>query len=317
MQIDDHRTVIPLRTLAPWVGGKRQLGRMLARRIEAVPHDTYVDVFAGMGGVFFRRASAPRTEIVNDLNRDVANLFRILQNHYQAFMDMLRWQLTSRVEFERLNGMDADRLTDLQRAARFLYLQRTAFGGKVAHRSFGVSGGGARFDITKLGELLAATHERLAGVVIECLPWQTLIDRWDRPGTLFFLDPPYWGTEHYYGRGMFERGEYEALAARLKTIRGRFIMTLNDVPAVRETFAGFALEPVELSYTVGGNQAAKAVRELVITRRGQCAFDSRSGKPESPDCAVKNPKMRGALHTCLPMQRRVGVQGIDGSGGGI
>jgi len=92
-------------------------------------------------------------------------------------------------------------------------------------------------------------------------------------------------------------------------------MTLNDVPAVRETFAGFALEPVELSYTVGGNQAAKAVRELVITRRGQCAFDSRSGKPESPDCAVKNPKMRGALHTCLPMQRRVGVQGIDGSGG--
>ncbi len=82
---------------------------------------------------------------------------------------------------------------------------------------------------------------------------------------LFFLDPPYYSTKHYYGRGMSARSEYEAPAERLKSLRGRFTMILNDAPAVRETFAGLALDPVELSYTVGGNQTAKAMRELIIT----------------------------------------------------
>src|SRR5690606_10553240 len=107
-------------------------------------------------------------------------------------------------------------LTDLERAARFLYLQRLAFGGKVAGRSFGIdTKAPARFDITKLGTLLEAAHERLAGVWIECLPWQEFIRRWDREGTLFFLDPPYWGSEHYYGRELFGRGEFEELATAL------------------------------------------------------------------------------------------------------
>lgn len=109
------------------------------------------------------------------------------------------------------------------------------------------------------------TREGLAGVIVECLPWQALIERWDRPGMLFFLDPPYYSTKHYYGRGMSARSEYEAPAERLKSLRGRFTMILNDAPAVRETFAGLALDPVELSYTVGGNQTAKAMRELIIT----------------------------------------------------
>ncbi len=169
-----------------------------------------------MAGVFFRRASAPKVEVLNDISRDVACLFRILQNHYQAFLDMLRWQLTGREEFARLLGQDPDRLTDLQRAARFLYVQRVGFGGKVAGRSFGVSPTTpARFDVGKLAPILAAAHERLSGVWIEGLPWDDFLDRWDRPGALFYCDPPYWGTEHFYGRGLFPRTEFERLAERL------------------------------------------------------------------------------------------------------
>lgn len=264
----EMRDVIPVKPAAPWVGGKKQLARRLAWMIEAAPHDAYVEVFAGMAGVFLKRRRAPKTEVINDLNRDVANFFRILQNHYEAFMDMLRWQLTSRAEFERLNGMDPERLTDLQRAARFLYLQKTACGGKVAGRSFGVSDNGGRFDVTKLAEILAAVHERLAGVIIECQPWQKLIDRWDRPGTLFYLDPPYYGTEHYYGRGLFERSDFEAIAARLKILRGAFVMTLNDLPEVRAIFDGFSIERVELTYTVAGNDNARRAGEVIITGGG-------------------------------------------------
>lgn len=71
--------------------------------------------------------------------RDVANLFRILNNHYTAFLDMFRYQITGRDEFARLLAQNADSLTDLQRAARFLYIQRTTFGGKAAKQSYGAS----------------------------------------------------------------------------------------------------------------------------------------------------------------------------------
>jgi site-specific DNA-adenine methylase len=90
-----------------------------------------------MGGVFFRRRWAARREAINDVSRDVATLFRILQRHYPQFMETLKFQIASRREFERLVASNPDTLTDLERAGRFLYLQRLAFGGKVAGRNFG------------------------------------------------------------------------------------------------------------------------------------------------------------------------------------
>jgi DNA adenine methylase len=169
------RPVAPVRPAAAYIGGKRRLADELARRIEVVPHATYAEPFVGMGGVFFRRAFAPRSEVVNDISRDVATFFRILQRHYPQFMETLKFQIASRAEFERLAACNVDTLTDLERAARFLYLQRLAFGGKVAGRTFGVSGGASRFDVTRLGPLLEAIHERITGIVIECLPWREFI----------------------------------------------------------------------------------------------------------------------------------------------
>ncbi len=128
----------PVSPAAPYVGGKRILAPEVIKRINAVAHNTYAEPFVGMGGVFFRRTQCPRAEVINDLNGDVANFFRILQRHYVHFMEMLRFQLTSRREFERLIATDPDTLTDLERAARFLYLQKAAFGGKVVGRAFGV-----------------------------------------------------------------------------------------------------------------------------------------------------------------------------------
>lgn len=258
--------VRPIRPIAGYVGGKKQLARPLAERIDAIPHGAYCEPFVGMAGVFLKRDARPKVEAINDASRDVATLFRVLQRHYQAFTDMLKWQLASRAEFERLNAQDPDTLTDLERAARFLYLQRLAFGGKVAGRSFGIdTRGPARFDARKLGPSLEALHERLAGVWIECLPWERFLERWDRPHTLFYLDPPYAGSEHFYDRDLFGPADQARLAEALKHLQGRFILTLNDTPDIRQLYDGWAaIEPVELTYTVvrdGGSVG----RELIIT----------------------------------------------------
>lgn len=134
----NYRPVAPGKGAAPYIGGKRQLSRRIIERIEALPHETYAEGFVGMGGVFFRRRFAPKAEIINDRSRDVATFFRVLQRHHQAFMDEMKWKLGARAEFDRLCTVDPSTLTDLERAARFYYLQRLAFGGKVAGRSFGV-----------------------------------------------------------------------------------------------------------------------------------------------------------------------------------
>lgn len=108
-------------------------------------------------------------------------------------------------------------------------------------------------------------HERLAGVVIERLPWRAFLTRYDRPSTLFYLDPPYYGSEGDYGPGVFARGDFEGLAEALRSLRGSFVMSLNDRPEVRAIFAGFRLEAVETTYTVAAAGARRA-RELIITR---------------------------------------------------
>jgi len=269
MNDSSFRAVTPIRPAAAYIGGKRRLGEQLARRIEAVPHETYAEPFVGMGGVFFRRRWAAKREVVNDVSRDVATLFRILQRHYPQFMETLKFQITSRREFERLAATNADTLTDLERAGRFLYLQRLAFGGKVAGRNFGVdTGGPSRFDVTKLGPLLEELHERLAGVVIECLPWADFIERYDSPTTLFYLDPPYWGSETDYGAGVFMRADFIRLAVRLSAIAGKFILSVNDVPEMRDVFARFAIESVATRYTVAGGKCSD-VSEIIVSGPGR------------------------------------------------
>lgn len=267
-----HRDVAACRPAFPYIGGKRNLALRLVERIQAIPHQTYAEPFVGAGGVFLRRTTAAPAEVINDYSREVATFFRILQRHYVAFMEELKFKLTTRAEFERLVRTDPDTLTDLERAARLLYLQRTVYGGKVAGATFGVSPGrGGGFNITKLATVLEEVHTRLAGVVIECLPYETFIRRYDRPGTLFFLDPPYWGSEGDYGAGLFSRADFERLAELLAGLQGRFLMTINDRKETRQLFKAFKLERVKTSYSIGQAAGADpAARELLVSgpRRG-------------------------------------------------
>lgn len=267
MSLPSTRAVEAIRPPAPYQGGKRRLATRIVGLIEAVPHSIYAEPFVGMGGVFFRRRAAAHCEVINDASRDVATFFRVLQRHYTPFLEMLRFQLSGRAEFERLVSTPPDTLTDLERAARFLYLQRVGWGGKVTGRSFGpVYAGSARFNLLRVAPLLEDVHSRLAGVIIECLPWQRFLRQYDREGTLFYLDPPYWGCEHDYGAG-FDRQDFAALAAALREIRGQFILSINDTPEVREIFAAFDQQPVDVQWTLGGG-AGKRVGELIITGGG-------------------------------------------------
>lgn len=263
--MDAARTSVrPLSPVAPWMGGKRHLAQRIVQKIDLIPHQMYAEAFVGMGGVFLRRASRPRVEVINDLGRDVSNFFRVLQRHHEPLIELLRFQVSARSEFERLAASDPDTMTDLERAARFLFLQRATFGGKVVGRVFGVDANApARFNASEIRVQLEALHARLAGVVIERLDFQAFIERYDRPSSLFYLDPPYWGCERDYGDGLFSRSDFTRLAETLHKAAGTFMLSINDTPDVRAAFEGFIIEPVRTTYSVSG--AAQKVQELIVT----------------------------------------------------
>ena len=260
--------VTPAEPLAPWFGGKRNLAKRIIARIEAIPHRCYAEPFVGMGGVILRRSSRPDNEIVNDINGEIVNLFRIVREHPDELAAQFRWALSSREVFRRLVDVPPDTLTDVQRAARFVYMQRLSFGGKPATEATpGQIGLGplykSRMTPDRIRRAVLAAHRRLERVHIECLDWTAFVRRYDRPFTLFYVDPPYWGHEADYGRGIFGRDDFARMAEILAAIEGRFVLSLNDRPEVREVFGRFDIEAVTTSYTASAKAPRKAAELLI------------------------------------------------------
>ena len=245
--------------IIPWIGGKRRLvGRILPM---LPPHECYVEPFAGGAAIFFLKPPS-KAEVLNDINGEIVNLYRVVKHHLEELYRQFKWTLTSRQNWERLRDTPAETLTDVQRAARFLYLQKLAFGAKVEKPTFGTrTTNRPRFSVFSLEQDLAEAHFRLADATIEHLHWREAVRRYDRPHTLFYCDPPYWQTEGY---GVaFPWGEYEALAEAARNIEGRMVLSINDHPAIRDLFADLPVVEVEHRYTVRGGDKAVRARELI------------------------------------------------------
>jgi len=162
-------------------------------------------------------------------------------------------------------------LTDIQRAVRFFYLQHHAFGGKVQGQTWGTATT-PPINLLRIEENLSAAHLRLSGAYIENMDWHRLMERYDRPHTLFYLDPPYWGTEGY---GVdFRLDEYEKMAALMKRLKGKAIVSLNDHPEIRRVFADFQMDTVPINYTVGGGKGVERAEVIIYSwdRAAEPAF---------------------------------------------
>ena len=255
-------TVIPCRSpLAGWVGGKHKLASSILKKIPA--HTCYVEPFCGAAWVLLKKPES-KVEVLNDINNEIITLFRCIQYHLDEFVRYFRWALVSRDEFERLKAVNADTLTDIQRAARFYYLHQACFGGKIVSPSFGVNvTRSSRLNLLRIEETLSAVHLRLSRVTMECLPYREVITRYDNPKTFFYIDPPYWNCERDYGPGIFAKDDFANLAEQLATIKGNFILSLNDTPDIRRIFSGFGMEPIQTKYTLG-NTNDKTGTELLI-----------------------------------------------------
>jgi DNA adenine methylase len=247
-----------------YVGGKNRIACQIIRRFPK--HTTYVEPFAGGAQVFFHKQPS-KVEVLNDLDGEIFNFFRVCQWHHEELIRHLRYCLVSRRLNELFQAQNPDHLTDVQRAARFLYLQKTAFGGMIVRQNYHYHlVNPPNYNPERLPEVLEQAHRRLLRVQIENLPYEEILKRYDRPATLFYLDPPYWGRKFY--RFNFEEKDFVTLRDRLKSLRGNFVLSINDTPQVRDIFGDFPIRKTTITYTARTNAGQKYVELLITNHAG-------------------------------------------------
>lgn len=261
--------------IIPWMGGKT---RLLKDILPLFPqHQCYVEVFAGGGALFYNKEPS-KVEVLNDINGELVNLYRVVQNHLEEFIRQFKWAITSRQVFEWEKMKNPETLTDIQRAARFYYLQKHSFGAITYKQRFGTATTApAKLNLLRLEEELSEAHLRLDRVTIENLDWTKCVEKYDRPHTLFYLDPPYYGT---YGYGNdFGLEQYEKMAELARTIKGKMIISINDHDVIKKTFKGLNNKRLNINYT-----GEYHVDEGVVTVYGHAGseFTTQGGMEAAP-----------------------------------
>jgi len=243
-----------------YIGGKNRLATKIIKLLPE--HTTYVEPFAGGAQVLFHKQPS-NVEVLNDLDFDIVNFFRVCQWHYEEFVRYLRFCLVSRKLHEMHLATNPETLTDIQRAGRFFYLQKNSFGGLILKQKFhyGVTQP-SNYNPARIPEIIERTHKRLERVQIESLPYEKILEKYDRPTTCFYLDPPYWERVLY--KFNFSESDFRGLEQRLAAIQGKFILSLDDRSEVRELFKKFRFEQVDLAYTAKRNVKGNRTKELLI-----------------------------------------------------
>ena len=248
-----------MNSFIPWIGGKRLLRKKI---IDMFPEefDRYIEVFGGAGWVLFAKDKHAELEVYNDVNSQLVNLFRCVKYHAEELQKELDYLLSSREMFQDFKEqIDTRGMTDIQRAARYFMLIKTSYG--ADRRTFGC----IKKNINNSIQYLKDIKTRLNTVVIENRDFGNLIKTYDREKALFYLDPPYHGTEKYYNTG-FNDEDHVRLKERLEDIKGKFILSYNDDEYIRSLYRDFNIYEIERNNSLAQRYEINNIyKELIIT----------------------------------------------------
>lgn len=229
--------------------------------IQLIPeHKLYVEPFCGAAWVYFGKPPS-KQEVLNDIDSEIVNLFRVAKHHGPEFVRLVNLSPYARDEFKHNVKQQPEGLTEIQRAVRMYYLIKASFASKCT--TFGVSLGRNKINMLTLPAIIDEVRDRLNNTIVENLNYADCIKRYDRPDTFFYIDPPYWDCENYYGKGIFAKADYLKLRELFEGLKGRFMMSINDVEEIRSIYAGFRLNEVITRYSANKNENKK-VSELLI-----------------------------------------------------
>ncbi|MSS43178.1 DNA adenine methylase [Anaerosalibacter bizertensis] len=241
------------------LGGKSRLRNEI---IEMIPeHTCYCELFFGAGWVYFGKEPS-KVEVINDIDKELINLFRMIKYHAPEIERMLEYEFSGRDIFEEYKNYTVECMTEIHRAVRFLYLISQSFAGKGGNYGYGTNTRPSPHIFYK--GVLGDIKERLRNTYVENLSFEKILDKYDRDYTFFFCDPPYFETAGYGFE--FEEKEHLLLRDKLKNIKGKFLLTINDHEKTREWYKEFNFKNIEVGYSVSNkNSGRRKYKELIVT----------------------------------------------------
>lgn len=257
----------------PYRGGKFHLAPKLVKLLP--PHRIYVEPFGGAANVLLTKPPSP-IEVYNDRDGALVNLFETVRNHPLLFLERCQFLLYSRELYQRWSrqlrtrypGPDLDRV---EAAVRTYYSLVSSFVGDPtkgwAFSRTGRGGGANRWD--SIWERVASLSQRLQQVAIDCIDFRDCIKNWDTEVTLFFLDPPYPSSvsKGFYGNN-FTWQDHKDLAKLLAKVRGKWMLTYDDIPKLRELYQNFEIRRFSsmlASQKVPRGTRRVSLRQILIT----------------------------------------------------
>ena len=247
----------PCKPILRWMGGKSKLAPFIISQLPK--HTCYVEAFCGGAAILLRKPRS-KAEVINDIDGELILLYRCVKYHPAELAKHSSGMLHSRWLFERLKSQPIGDLTDIQRAVRYYALNRMAFGGGMKNPSFGYTrSSAAGLSASRFNRDIEMLSARLDRTFVENLSWHNCIERYDSANTLVYCDPPYFGTSGY---GMtFDMAQYVKMAEIARTMKGKMIISVNDITEMREVFADFDIQQLAIKYSRGRGVEGLARKE--------------------------------------------------------
>jgi len=246
---------IYMRSIIKRVGGKSKLKKFIVSLIP--PHKLYIEAFVGGGSVFFEKDPS-EYEVINDLDKDISDIYKDMKAVGEQMIN--KDFSISRIKFNRLkNQKTFNSKADL--LYRNLYLSLNSFRGdrknfvgekEIVYR--GDSDSGKKYKTTDF-------KDRLKNVIIKNNDWKTIIKNYDSKDTFFYLDPPYSmakDNKDYNNNDV----TIDELYNTLKNIKGKFLLSYDFNPDIKNKFKGFNKKIVKTQYETKGDKIDK--REYLI-----------------------------------------------------
>ena len=232
--------------MIPYIGGKNNLSKWIISNFPKNYQElTYIEPFGGAGWVLFKKEKSV-VEVYNDVNADLVNLFLQIRDNYKQFKRKALWTLNSRDMFKIAKAKFKHRKfeDDVDRAVQYAIIRVQSFSG--SGNSWGYSKTDKRARWKSFVKRIIKIRKRLETVQIENLDFRQIIEKYDSKTSLFYIDPPYIGKEHYYEASFTEKDHTE-LAKMLQQIKGKFVLSYYPHPLVDKYYKNFNIQTKQVS----------------------------------------------------------------------
>jgi len=266
----DTNEIIRPKPFVKWAGGKGQLVEQLAAHMPET-YSAYHEPFVGGGALFFY--VCPKGAHLSDLNEELINAFLVVKSDCENLLRSLKRHENTAEYYYRIRALDPEGLDPVERASRFIYLNKTCYNGlyRVNKQGrFNVPFGRYKNPVYADECQLRLASKALQDADVRVADFEMVLDQ-AKPGDFVYFDPPYQpvsNTSNFtsYTAGVFDEGEQRRLAAVFRELdrKGCYVMLSNsDSPLIHDLYSGFR------------------IKTLMAKRYINCKGDRRGAIPEA------------------------------------